>query len=290
MGNCQTRAENDKNFNFCECIDEHSKCEGSRTNQLQVNLPEFTKCDIEGQHKWIHKTLNCKKQKPNGHGSDDVSDAKKQAALGLCEQDKDYDYLKKKCKEKQEGFINIFGSKERNTPPYIKNTEIALKKQIDSENDKLDTSSKNCIYGLNPAMNDYNNELDDVRSIYNIPGDCNNYKIDNNNCSGLDVRECGFKRENISRQCNEKIKCIQRGYNKVINGYQNINNNNLTNNINDNIDNNNLTNNIMYLLLIIFLIYILKKKIKKNSIKNLLLLIIIILLIFISSYININYV
>jgi hypothetical protein len=129
----------------------------------------------------------------------------------------------------------------------------------------------------------YNNQLVQTRSLYRQSENCNDYKIDNNNCSGLDDDECSLKKENIVRQCNEKVQCIQRQLNPIVNGYQNINNN-----INHNIDNNNL-NNIMYLLLIIFLIYIFKKNIKKKLIKNLLLLLII-LLIFIFSYININYV
>lgn len=270
MGNCQERAAKGE-IDFCDCIDEHAKC-GPETNQINMNLSEFSDCDINGTHKWIHKTLNCP-----------TTREKKMGALGICgmkqqKRDETYDYIADKC-----GFQNIEGFKEGNTPPYIEDTENALIDQIDSINDKLDNNVEKCIHQTIPLIDKYNNQLVQTRSLYRQSENCNDYKIDNNNCSGLDDDECSLKKENIVRQCNEKVQCIQRQLDPIVNGYQNINNN-----INHNIDNNNL-NNIMYLLLIIFLIYIFKKNIKKKLIKNLLLLLII-LLIFIFSYININYV
>ena len=278
MGNCQARAEKGE-LNFCDCIDEHAKC-GTDTHEIDINITGLLKdfdegldCDINGRHKWIHKTLNC----PTTH-------EKKKGTLGLCQygktnRDKYYSVFNKYCKSP-----NIEGFKEGNTPPpYIKHTENALTKQIDSIQDKLDNNVEKCIHQTIPLIDKYNNQLLQTRSQYRQSENCNDYKIDNNNCSGLDSEKCALKKENIVRQCNEKVQCIQRQLNPIVNGYQNINNN-----INHNIDNNNL-NNIMYLLLIIFLIYIFKKNIKKKLIKNVILLIII-LLIFIFSYININYV
>lgn len=265
MGNCQARAEKGE-LNFCDCIDENSKCSSGKTNQIDVSLPNILDCDKNGIHKWINKTLNCP-----------TSDVKKKAALGLCGQDDNYNYVKDKC-----GFQNIEGFEHE----YINSTANILKTHINNENRILQNNANRCKYHLNNKLNDYNNYLINAKSEYNSNENCNKYKIANKNCKT--VEEC----EDITRTCKEKGECILREFKRAT-GYQNINNieNNIENTIENNIENNNLTYNIIYLLLIIFLLYIcfLKKNIQ-TILKKKILSIIIIILIFISLYINIKYV
>tara|TARA_X000000368_G_scaffold418918_1_gene420737 strand:- start:92 stop:676 length:585 start_codon:yes stop_codon:yes gene_type:complete len=191
MGNCQARAEKiiakDGEIKgekaFCECIDEYSKCEGSRTNQIDVNLPNILYCDKIERHKWIHKTLNCP-----------TDDKKKQAALGLCEQDDNYNYVKEKC-----GFQNIEGF----TPGYIASTHNILQGQIDKEHDIHFQNAKNCKYNLNNKLNDYNKYLINAKSEYNSNENCNKYKIPNKTCKTPE--DCALLNYDVTSTCKKKV-------------------------------------------------------------------------------------
>ena len=287
MGNCQAKAEEGK-VDFCECIDEHSTCNKriseTTSHQIDVNLPGILYCEKNGRHKWIHKTLNCP-----------TDDKKKQAALGLCGQDDNYNYVKEKC-----GFQNIEGF----TPGYIASTHNILQGQIDKENNIQIQNTNNCKYNLNNKLNEYNNYLINAKYEYNSNENCNKYKIPNKTCKTPE--DCALLNYDVTSTCKKKSDCILNEFKRAT-GYQNINtiennniennnieNNNIENNNieNNNIKNDNLTYNIIYLLFIVFLLYIcnLKKNIQTNLRKNILLIIIIIIILFfISLYINIKY-
>jgi hypothetical protein len=283
MGNCQARAEKGE-VDFCDCIDENSKCNKrffseTTSHQIDVNLPDILYCEKNGRHKWIHKTLNCP-----------TDDKKKQAALGLCDQDDNYNYVKEKC-----GFQNI----ESFTPGYIASTHNILQRYIDKEHDIHFQNAINCKYNLNNKLNDYNKYLINAKSEYNSNDNCNKYKIPNKTCKTPE--DCALLGYDVTSTCKKKSDCILNEFKRAT-GYQNINNienntienNNIENNNieNNNIENNNLTYNIIYLLFIVFLLYIcnLKKNIQTNLRKNILLIIIIIIILFfISLYINIKY-
>ena len=247
MGNCQVKAEKGE-YNFCECIDEHSTCSPptgeSTTHQIDVNLPNILYCEKNGRHKWIHKTLNCP-----------TDEKKKKAALGLCGRDEDYIYVKEKC-----GFKNIEGYE----PGYIASTHNTLKGQINKENDILIQNSNNCKNNLNNTLNHYNQFLINAKSEYNSKENCDKYKIPNKTCKTTE--ECAKLDYNITSTCKKKSDCILNEYRRAI-GYQNIINNIENNNIennniennnieNNNIENNNIIYNIIYLLFIVFLLYI----------------------------------
>ena len=284
MGNCQVKEEKDET-DFCECIDEHSTCSPpageTTTHQIDVNLPDILYCEKNGRHNWIHKTLNCHTRNENGVLLP-VNDKKKQAALGLCGQDENYNYVKEKC-----GFQNIEGY----VPGYIASTHNTLKGQIDKEYNILIQNATNCKYNLNNKLNDYNNYLINAKSEYSSKENCDEYKIPNKTCKSYE--DCALLGYDITSTCKKKSDCILNEFRRAI-GYQNINNienNNIENNNieNNNIQNNNIKNDNIYLLFIVFLLYIcnLKKIIQTNLRKNILLIIII--LFFISLYINIKY-